>query len=39
MTAQLLSTRHARFTARAVLVGQRIDLRALGSTQRLGGGP
>ena len=29
----------AEFTARALLVGQRIDLRALGSTQRLGGGP
>lgn len=27
------------FTARALLIGQRIDLRALGSTQRLGGGP
>jgi len=39
MTTQLLSTEAREFTARAVLVGQRIDLRALGSTQRLGGGP
>src|SRR6187551_3279732 len=39
MTAQLLSTEAREFTATALLVGQRIDLRALGSTQRLGGGP
>src|SRR5436309_11376640 len=39
MTPQLVSSEAREFTARAVLVGQRIDLRALGSTQRLGGGP
>lgn len=39
MTTQLLSTEAHEFSARAILVGQRIDLRALGSTQRLGGGP
>jgi uncharacterized Rmd1/YagE family protein len=39
MTAQLLQPDVREFTARAILVGQRIDLRALGSTQRLGGGP
>src|SRR3954451_17477757 len=39
MTTQLLSPEAREFTARALLVGQRIDLRALGSTQRLGGGP
>ncbi len=39
MTTQLLSTEAREFIARAVLVGQRIDLRALGSQQRLGGGP
>jgi uncharacterized Rmd1/YagE family protein len=35
----LLNPETREFTARALLVGQRIDLRALGSTQRLGGGP
>jgi required for meiotic nuclear division protein 1 len=39
MTAQLVSNEAREITARAVLVGQRIDLRALGLTQRLGGGP
>lgn len=39
MPAELLSSENREFTARAILVGQRIDLRALGSTQRLGGGP
>jgi uncharacterized Rmd1/YagE family protein len=39
MTTPLLSSHTREFTARALLVGQRIDLRALGSTQRLGGGP
>src|SRR3954470_24479534 len=39
MAAELLSSESREFTARAILVGQRIDLRALGSTQRLGGGP
>jgi required for meiotic nuclear division protein 1 len=39
MTTQLLSPEAREFTARALLVGQRIDLRALGSTARLGGGP
>jgi uncharacterized Rmd1/YagE family protein len=39
MTTQLLSPDVREFTARAMLVGQRIDLRALGSTQRLGGAP
>src|SRR5437868_2569466 len=39
MTTQLLSPEAREFSARAILVGQRIDLRALGSTQRLGGGP
>jgi uncharacterized Rmd1/YagE family protein len=39
MSTQLLSEGAREFTARALLVGQRIDLRALGSTQRLGGGP
>ncbi len=39
MTAQLLQPDAREFAARAILVGQRIDLRALGSTQRLGGGP
>src|SRR4029079_10845744 len=38
MRTQLLSSEAREFTARAVLIGQRIDLRALGSTQRLGGG-
>src|SRR5438477_9394416 len=39
MSTQLLSPERREFTARALLIGQRIDLRALGSTQRLGGGP
>jgi required for meiotic nuclear division protein 1 len=39
MTTQLISPEAREFTARALLMGQRIDLRALGSTQRLGGGP
>jgi required for meiotic nuclear division protein 1 len=39
MTTQILNDEAREFTARAILVGQRIDLRALGSTQRLGGGP
>lgn len=39
MSTPLLSADVKEFTARALLVGQRIDLRALGSTQRLGGGP
>jgi uncharacterized Rmd1/YagE family protein len=39
MTTQLLSPDTRELSARALLVGQRIDLRALGSTQRLGGGP
>jgi len=39
MSTPLLSTENREFTARALLIGQRIDLRALGSTQRLGGGP
>jgi uncharacterized Rmd1/YagE family protein len=39
MTTPLLAADIKEFTARALLVGQRIDLRALGSTQRLGGGP
>src|SRR4051794_22223416 len=39
MSTQLLSSERREFTARALLIGQRIDLRALGSTQRLGGGP
>src|SRR5437868_13370997 len=39
MSTPLLSSEKREFTARALLVGQRIDLRALGSTQRLGGGP
>src|SRR5262245_16057044 len=39
MTTALLKPEAREFTARALLVGQRIDLRALGSTQRLGGGP
>src|SRR5262245_59443162 len=39
MTTQILSDEAREFIARAILVGQRIDLRALGSTQRLGGGP
>ncbi len=39
MTSQLLSPEAREFPARAILIGQRIDLRALGSTQRLGGGP
>src|SRR5262245_57398603 len=39
MTALLLNSETHEITARAVLIGQRIDLRALGSTQRLGGGP
>ena len=38
MPTQLLSPEAREFTARALLIGQRIDLRALGST-RLGGGP
>jgi uncharacterized Rmd1/YagE family protein len=39
MSTQLLNPDTRELTARALLVGQRIDLRALGSTQRLGGGP
>src|SRR6476661_9287154 len=39
MNTQLLEADPPQFTARAVLVGQLIDLRALGSTPRLGGGP
>ncbi len=39
MSTPLLSPETREFVARALLVGQRIDLRALGSTQRLGGGP
>jgi len=39
MTKPLISAQTREFVARALLVGQRIDLRALGSTQRLGGGP
>jgi uncharacterized Rmd1/YagE family protein len=39
MTGALWTPESREFTARALLVGQRIDLRALGSTQRLGGGP
>jgi len=39
MSMQLLSTAEREFTAQAVLIGQRIDLRALGSAPRLGGGP
>jgi len=39
MTTQLLSPEARELTGRALLVGQRIDLRALGSTARLGGGP
>src|SRR4029079_10659344 len=39
MTGHLLSSEAREFTARAILIGRRIDLRALGSTQRLGGGP
>lgn len=39
MSTPLLSPDSRELTARALLVGQRIDLRALGSTQRLGGGP
>lgn len=44
MTKPLISADTREFVARALLVGQRIDLRALGSgqlgsTQRLGGGP
>jgi uncharacterized Rmd1/YagE family protein len=39
MSTQLLSTEAREFKAQAVLIGQRIDLRALGSAQRLGGGP
>jgi required for meiotic nuclear division protein 1 len=38
MTTPLLGAASRDFSARALLVGQRIDLRALGST-RLGGGP
>jgi uncharacterized Rmd1/YagE family protein len=38
MTTPLLGASSREFSARALLVGQRIDLRALGST-RLGGGP
>jgi uncharacterized Rmd1/YagE family protein len=39
MTTQILSPEAREFTARAILIGQRIDLRALGSTQRMAGGP
>jgi len=39
MSTPLLSSEAREFTARALLIGQRIDLRALGSLQRLGGGP
>jgi required for meiotic nuclear division protein 1 len=39
MSTPLLNPAAGEFTARALLIGQRIDLRALGSTQRLGGGP
>jgi required for meiotic nuclear division protein 1 len=39
MTTHLLNPDTRELTARALLVGQRIDLKALGSTQRLGGGP
>ena len=38
MSTPLLSPETRELTARALLIGQRIDLRALGS-QRLGGGP
>src|SRR5262245_47509456 len=39
MNKPLLAPETREFTARALLVGQRIDLKALGSQQRLGGGP
>lgn len=39
MSQPLLSSESKEFTAHAVLVGKRLDLRALGSTPRLGGGP
>jgi len=39
MSTPLISSEAREFTARALLIGQRIDLRALGSTQRLAGGP
>ena len=39
MTAPLLSPESREIQARAFLIGQRIDLRALTATQRLGGGP
>ena len=39
MSNLLLPADIRQFAARALLVGQRIDLKALGSTQRLGGGP
>lgn len=39
MTTPLLHSTSREVQARALLVGQRIDLRALGKAQRLGGGP
>jgi uncharacterized Rmd1/YagE family protein len=39
MTTPVLNPQPREFQARAILVGQRIDLRALDSKPRLGGGP
>src|SRR3990167_4080997 len=39
MSAPLLNPESHEVQARALLIGQRIDVRALSSTQRLGGGP
>lgn len=39
MKPDLHTSANGQVEARALLVGQRIDLRALGSSQRLGGGP
>lgn len=39
MSAALLNPESREVQARALLIGQRIDVRALSSTQRLGGGP
>jgi uncharacterized Rmd1/YagE family protein len=39
MSTPLINPETRQFTARALLVGQRIDLRALGTQPRLGGGP
>ncbi|HEX5104563.1 MAG TPA: hypothetical protein VFV87_12170, partial [Pirellulaceae bacterium] len=39
MNTPVLNPQPREIQARALLVGQRIDLRALGTTQRLGGGP